>query len=106
MLTTTLRTAATTPATLNGRRAAWQSLSGMFDRRPNEAKTSAELIESHGLAWRVEKEPIKLAHDGRDVPGHYALVRQDTRATLSIVGEAFEPLQNVAAFGFLDSLLM
>ena len=38
------------------------------------------------------------------VPRHVANVRSDTRAVLGVVGDGYEPLQNVAAFAFCDAI--
>ena len=38
------------------------------------------------------------------MPRHVANVRSDTRAVLGVVGEGYEPLQNVAAFAFCDAI--
>jgi phage/plasmid-like protein (TIGR03299 family) len=93
------------PATLTGNRAAWQRMGRSFD---NDGKPldSAGAIEQAGLAWNVQKEALIVAADGAPVPKHFGLIRQDTRAVLSVVGTEYKPLQNVEAFSFLDSLLM
>lgn len=101
----TLAPSSAAPAALNGRRAAWQRIGNNTLYRPDKLQTSAELIETAGLAFRVEKEPMQLM-DGTPVPNNFALVRQDTRRALSVVGNDYQPLQNVEAFSFLDSLMM
>lgn len=85
-------------------KAAWHGLGEVFDRDGRAAPDSATAIELAHLAWDVAKQPIFLA-DGSEIPDNFALVRQDTGATLSIVGNEYRPLQNVESFRFLDSLL-
>lgn len=64
--------------------------------------TSAEAIKAGGLDWTVAVEPMALKLDGIDVPNHFAVVRQDRRAVLGVVGNRFEPLQNGEAFESFD----
>lgn len=85
-------------------RPAWHGLGEVFDRDGRSAPDSATAIELASLAWEVGKQAIFLA-DGSEIPDNFALVRQDTGHTLSIVGNEYRTLQNVEAFRFLDSLL-
>jgi phage/plasmid-like protein (TIGR03299 family) len=66
--------------------------------------TSAEAIKAGGLDWSVAVEKMVLASGGQEVPNHYAVVRQDRRAVLGVVGDRFEPLQNVEAFASFDKV--
>jgi phage/plasmid-like protein (TIGR03299 family) len=66
--------------------------------------TSAEALEAAKLAWRVSKQPMQL-ENGRAVPDHKAVVRDDIGAVLGVVGRQYTPLQNVDAFAFADLLL-
>ncbi len=99
--------------TINGRRIAeamyannpaWHNLGEVFDVDGNQAPDSRTAAELAHLTWRVEKEDIFLS-DGRKVPNNFALVRQDTRDALSVVGNDYTVLQIDQCFSFLDSLL-
>lgn len=65
--------------------------------------SSAEAIKAGGLDWKVAVEKMVVAADGLVVPNHFAVVRQDRRNVLGVVGNRFEPLQNVDAFASFDS---
>ena len=86
-------------------RPAWHGLGKVFDPSGREAPDSATAIELAHLNWDVEKEDLQLAKDGKDVANNYAIVRQDTRDVLGLVGNDYQCLQNREGFGFLDSLM-
>ena len=70
--------------------------------------TAAEAIVAAGLDYKVEKRPISFAdnHNSYErIPDMYATVRMDTMQPLGVVGKWYEPLQNVDAFSFFDSLV-
>lgn len=71
----------------------------------NGLATAAQAIEAAGLGWDVVVEDMKLALDGVEVPNHFAVVRQDNRKVLGVVGNRFEPLQNRQAFGAFDAVV-
>lgn len=79
----------------------------------DEAHDAAAMIDAAGLGWSVEQCPLEavlaIGDDGyptsrAHVPRHVANVRSDTGAVLGIVGDAYEPLQNRAAFAFCDGI--
>jgi hypothetical protein len=80
---------------------AWHGLGQIFDAAGTLAPDSETAIELAHLDWNVCKEPIALM-DGRKVDDYFALVRQDTRNALYVVGNEYEVLQNREAFAFLD----
>lgn len=84
-------------------RPAWHGLGNIFDLDGKQAPDSATAIELAHLGWNTELEEMKL-NDGTKVDGYFATVRQDTRATLGIVGERYTVTQNRECFNFLDSL--
>lgn len=87
-------------------RPAWHRLGVVFDEGGSRGMISRQAIELGHLGWEVAKEDVQLM-DNTPLGGEFqALVRQDTRKTLSVVGSRYTPLQNVEAFEFLDSLLM
>jgi phage/plasmid-like protein (TIGR03299 family) len=77
---------------------------------PSTAQNAEAMIAAAGLGWTVEQHPLEavLAPGGEalrlPVPKHVANVRSDTRAVVGVVGEAYEPLQNRAAFAFCDAI--
>ena len=70
--------------------------------------TAREAIIEGGLNYTVVKKPlselVKLNHPG-DLTNRWATVRTDTGDVLGIVGEDYEPIQNIDAFGFFDHLV-
>jgi len=75
----------------------------------NEAMVSEDAIKLGGLDWLVFLAPV-YGHnfDGEgysEIEGYHRLIREDTRTTLSIVGNKYTPLQNRDAFKLADSLI-
>ena len=70
--------------------------------------TAREAIEAGGLNYTVVKKPlsevVKLDHTA-EVSHRWATVRTDTGDVLGIVGDSYEPVQNIDAFGFFDHLV-
>ena len=68
------------------------------------------MVAAAGLDWTVEQHPLEAVLQREyqavrvPVPRHVANVRSDTRAVLGVVGDGYEPLQNVAAFAFCDAI--
>ena len=78
--------------------------------------TSKEAIIAAGLDWQVDVKPIYIIHgeesiDGmtRNVPSpianNKAIVRTTDNNVLGIVGNRYQPIQNVEAFEFMDNLV-
>lgn len=87
---------------------AWHGLGTVVEG----AQTSAAAIELAGLNWQVSKQAIfynkPLATGGFElvpVADQFAMVRQDTGASLGVVGNFYRPFQNVEAFDFMDSIV-
>ena len=68
-----------------------------------KATNSIEMITAANLNFEVTKEQLFLS-DGRKAPA-YATMASDTKALLGVVGERYQPLQNIDAFAFTDSLV-
>jgi phage/plasmid-like protein (TIGR03299 family) len=66
--------------------------------------TADQVMKKAGLNWRVSKQQLVTA-DGVQVPSHVAILREDTKQILGVVGAGYEPLQNAEAFSFADSLV-
>lgn len=75
---------------------------------PRGMNTFEEVIVASGLDWRSTLQPMQFV-DAWDVThpvdGAYAVVRDRDQRVLGTVGERYTPLQNVEAFGALDSWL-
>jgi phage/plasmid-like protein (TIGR03299 family) len=65
-----------------------------------DVPTADEAIVAAGLNWKVETKPLFLA-DGTQVPNK-AVVRDTDNSVLGVVGENYQPLQNVDAFNFFN----
>lgn len=75
-------------------------------------KTAEEAIRAAGLDWEVALRPLFVRYDGADglgsgaeLTGHRANVRLDTGDVLGVVGDRYTPVQNRAAFDFVDPLV-
>lgn len=78
---------------------AWHGLGTIVEGCPN-VQQAVELSKTN---WYCEKENLLLA-DGRIVPDKYAVVRQDTKDILGVVGSKYEIVNNKTAFSFFDFL--
>ena len=70
--------------------------------------TAREAIEAAGLNFTVVKKPMKEfveLNDAAGVSDRWVTVRTDTGEVLGIVGDSYEPIQNVDAFTFFDNLI-
>lgn len=64
----------------------------------------AEVMAEAKLNWTVEKKPIFLG-GCKKIPNRFATVRTDTGATLGIVGNNYEVVQNEQAFDFINDCM-
>jgi phage/plasmid-like protein (TIGR03299 family) len=69
----------------------------------NHCKTAREAIEIAGLNYTVKKKPLKLQKGLKQES--YATVRTDNGEVLSHVNASYEPIQNIDAFTFFDTLV-
>lgn len=80
----------------------WHGFGVALDAPP----TAKEAILAAGLNWKVQKQPVFTPHKGendlREIEGFNAVVRQDNKKVLGIVGKNWQPLQNRDAFRFFD----
>jgi phage/plasmid-like protein (TIGR03299 family) len=69
--------------------------------------TSAEMIVSAGLDWKVKQQPIFTEHNGATIAinGKRANVRDTDGAVLGVVGDRYTPIQNDEVMSFADALL-
>lgn len=78
----------------------WHGLGTALD---NPA-TAAEAIVAAGLDYHIDLLPLQTT-DGRPVPRRKAAVRSDNGTVLGVVGNSYVPIQNAAAFEFLDAVV-
>lgn len=78
----------------------WHGLGTKLD----EPATSREAITAAGLDYNVDLKPIYTG-DGTLIPQRKAVVRDDSREVLGVVGNSYQPVQNHQSFGFLDSIV-
>ena len=69
----------------------------------NGVYSAEEALEKSQLNWTVEEHEL-FTGNGVDVDTHKALVRNDNRKVVGIVGAKYEPVQNLSAFAFIDVL--
>jgi phage/plasmid-like protein (TIGR03299 family) len=71
--------------------------------------TAREAIEAAGLNYTVVMKPLKefvpLNYPDSEVSDRWVTVRTDTEDILGIVGDSYEPVQNIDAFTFFDNLI-
>lgn len=77
----------------------WHGLGVKVDHAMN----AEEVIKLAGLDWVVGLETITL-QTGEPISDYKAVVRNDTKAVLSVVGGRYAPMQNRDAVMVLDSL--
>jgi phage/plasmid-like protein (TIGR03299 family) len=74
----------------------------------DEAVTAEDAIVAAGLDWTVGCQHIYAEYDQDEsrieIPDNFAVIRDDTKAVLGVVGNQFEPIQNKECFGFMDAL--
>ncbi len=71
----------------------------------SKCTTAADVMHTAKLDWTVSRRAIALAASGEIIPDNFALVRDDTDATLAIVGPTYRELQQADAFAPFDDLV-
>ena len=68
--------------------------------------TAAQALKEAGLDWKVKKVPVfhRIGGKNIEIAGKFAIVRQDTKEALGVVGNSYKPLQNSEAFSFMDAV--
>ena len=71
--------------------------------------TAAEAITAASLDWRVTTNPVLIrnshTHVFEPIRGKVAIVREDTQEVFSVMGDGYEPVQNVDSFSFFDAVI-
>ncbi|MEQ9379590.1 MAG: hypothetical protein RJP95_01915, partial [Pirellulales bacterium] len=78
----------------------WHRLGTGLDR----PATAAEAIDAAGLNYQVGLCPLKTIY-GEPVTGRRAVIREDSRQVLGVVGDSYVPIQNRECFNFLDGVV-
>lgn len=65
--------------------------------------TAEEALEHYKMGWVAEEHEI-MTNSGIDIPKHKAIVRNDNKAVIGIVGKDYQPIQNNVAFAMFDVL--
>lgn len=60
-----------------------------------------DVLQRSRLDWTVQKTPMYLP-TGRVVPNHFAMVRSDSGASLGVVGNRYQAIQNSAGLDLFD----
>ena len=78
---------------------------GLGTRVPSDV-TPAQMLETAGLDWTVEKVPAHVEIDGKQVAiGRSALVRSMDNSILDVVSDDWNPVQNQEAFEFFNDFV-
>jgi phage/plasmid-like protein (TIGR03299 family) len=88
----------------------WHGLGTVLKKPP---ATAADAILAAHMGWPVVKKQLYVGEgeEARAIPGEFAIVREDRwhlreeGAIFGQVSEDYEPLQNIEAFQFFDSLI-
>ena len=63
-----------------------------------------QMMEAAGLDWTVEKQTL-VTSEGHPIPEKKGLVRSSDNKVLDIVGNDWNPVQNIEAFSFFDDFV-
>jgi phage/plasmid-like protein (TIGR03299 family) len=67
--------------------------------------TINEALLASNLDWTVSKVPVLSAHDLTPVKDKYAVIRDDTKHPLGVVGKRYEPISNRESFRVFETAL-
>ena len=70
----------------------------------SEDISTYQILKKFDLDWNIGLHPLHTSVYGIDVPihGKYALIREDLNTVMSVVSSRYTPIDNIAAFDFLD----
>jgi hypothetical protein len=66
-------------------------------------RTAREALEACRLGWTVRKEGLRT-ETGIDVPDQFAVVKEQSRQVLGVVGRVWKPVQPAEAADFLTQV--
>lgn len=78
---------------------------GLGFSRPEGFKNVKQLLKDAKLDWNVDRRPMQLAGTTQEVPSFFALTRDSDDKVLDVVGNAYRPVQNAAAFEFFTEFV-
>jgi phage/plasmid-like protein (TIGR03299 family) len=81
----------------------WQGVGESIE--PNDRYDAAAIQRVAGLNWEVACEPLYLAGQSDPISQARAVIRQDTKALLGVVGPHWTPLQNSQLFDWFQPWL-
>jgi len=67
--------------------------------------SSREALELGGLDWTVSTTPVTFGPNHTVMPDRFVVARDTDNMPLGVVGSDYKPIQNVDAFGFLDTMM-
>jgi phage/plasmid-like protein (TIGR03299 family) len=76
--------------------------------RLDNPATAAEAIVAAKMDWQVITEPVYTGstYGGFiQIPNKKAIIREDTGEVFTIMGQGYQPVQNVEAFSFFDGVI-
>jgi phage/plasmid-like protein (TIGR03299 family) len=80
----------------------WHGIGAVLDG----VLSSDEAIKAAKLTWKVDQIPVFAANNwAKQIPGHLANVRSDTKEVLGIVSDRYCVAQNQDVFAFADELI-
>jgi len=79
--------------------ASWHGLENINDG----AMTVEKALELSGANWTVNQSEVLV--NGQIVPGYKANVRSSDNVVLGFVSDVYKPIQNSAAFNFVDAII-
>ena len=69
--------------------------------------TPEQMMRKAGLDWSVEKTPVYADVDGEKISvGKQALYRSSDNKILDVIGDDWNPVQNIDAFEFFNEYVM
>jgi len=81
---------------------------GLGQHVGDEAVTAEEAIMAAGLDFSVGLQKMYAEYDVDgsqiEIPNNFAVVRDDTKSVLSVVGGKYTPIQNKDCFEFMDAI--
>lgn len=76
---------------------------GLGVKVEGDAMTAAQAIEATGMDWTVSIRPLYLSN-GAKVDSAVATYRNDTHEVLGVVGNRYQPVQNIEGFNLFDAV--
>src|SRR3990172_7255113 len=72
-------------------------------KKVDNVLTTAEAIIHAGLDWKVLESKV-YDNAGKELEGHKAIIREDTKTCFGIFSNGYTPVQNIDAFKLVDTI--